>query len=312
VERKVLIAVDGSVNALKAVRYVGRTFAPVEDFKVVLLHLLPAPPQILAQEARTDPASLKRLKTLEGKNRRQSEKVIGRAEEELARTGLTPDRIEKLVRPTKDGVAREIVFEAQNGLYDSLILGRRGLGRLQELFIGSVSQKCLQAVKSIPVWIVDGEAHGRKILIALDGSEDSFRAVDHVGFIAARHPELTILLLHVSSSLAQYCTLGFDEEVQAIEEETILMEEDYCMRNFFGQAREMLVRAGVPASRIEVRFQAKSMDIARSILQAAKEEDCKTIVVGRTGVSKARELFLGSVTNRLIQAAADRAVWVIV
>ncbi|MBW2618044.1 MAG: universal stress protein, partial [Deltaproteobacteria bacterium] len=71
-------------------------------------------------------------------------------------------------------------------------------------------------------------------------------------------------------------------------------------------------RAGVDKSRVEVRFQPKSMDIARSILQAAKEEDYKTIVIGRTGTSKARELFLGSVTNRAIQTAADKAVWVIV
>ena len=50
-------------------------------------------------------------------------------------------------------VAREIVNEANTG-YDTIVMGRRGISAIKAFFIGSVSQKVLQAIKDKSVLIV--------------------------------------------------------------------------------------------------------------------------------------------------------------
>jgi len=310
-ERKVLIAIDGSTQSLKAVRYVGRTFGPVEGFRVDLLHLIKGAPPFLVQEAKTDPHALARLKTIQAKVRRQGEDFLAQAREEAARSGIDPERVTARQAEIKTGLAKDIVFEAQNGLYDALVMGRRGLGRVQEMFMGSVSSQCVELAKSVPVWLIDGQVDSDKVLLALDGSEDSFRAVDHVGFILARHPRLTATLVHVSTSLAAYCSLEEDEELARIQEELLKKEEDYCLTNYFGRAIKMLTEAGVDRDRIQVNFIPKSVELARTILKEARDGGYGTIVVGRRGLSGLKGLLLGSVSNRIIQGGQDMAVWVV-
>ena len=310
-ERSVLIAVDGSHNSIHPARHIARIFGQVPDFKAVLLHVIKAPPPFLVQEAKTDPKALGRLKQLEAKVKKEAQKVLDKAEEEMIRAGMPKEGIEKRSIRMTTGLAKDIVFEAQNGLFDALVVGRRGLGLVQEMILGSVSQQILDLAKSVPVWVVDGEPLGAKVLIALDGSEDSFKAVDHVGFVLAEHPEAHIHLVHVSSALADYCEFGDDSELDELELELLKKEEDYCLTHYFSRAIKMLTQAGVKRERIEVDFRVKKLDLARTILQAGEEKGSATIVVGRRGLSRLKGILLGSVSNKIIQSGRNKAVWVV-
>ena len=310
-ERSVLIAVDGSHNSIHPARHIARIFGQVPDFKAVLLHVIKAPPPYLVQEAKTDAKALSRLKQMQAKVKKEAQKVLDKAEEEMIRAGMPAARIQKKSIPMTTGLAKDIVFEAQNGLYDAVVVGRRGLGLVQEMLIGSVSQQVLDLAKTVPVWVVDGEPVGHKVLIALDGSEDSFRAVDHVGFVLAGHPEAHIHLVHVSTALADYCEFGDDSELSEMEMEMLKKEEDYCLTHYFSRAVKMLTEAGVPRERIEVDFRVKKLDLARTIIKAGEEKGSATIVVGRRGLSRLKGILLGSVSNKVIQSGRHKAVWVV-
>ena len=54
----------------------------------------------------------------------------------------------------KEGIARDIVAEAERSKADMLILGRRGISGFKEFFLGSVSQKVLQLCKEKSVLLV--------------------------------------------------------------------------------------------------------------------------------------------------------------
>lgn len=311
-QRKVLAAVDGSHHSMAALRYLGSTFGSVDSFHIVLLNMISAPPPVLLQEARTKGEALAKLKMLRGRMRVRAEEVLDRSQEELEKAGIPTERIERTISEARGGTAKSIIFEAQNNLYDALVMGRRGMGRFQEMFVGSVSQKTVAEAQTVPVWIVDGDALGDKVLVALDGSEDSFKAIDHVGFIVSRHPEIEVILCHVSSSLARACPLEMDDELKRLEEEMLKAEEDRCMSTFFNQARKMLLEHGVADDQITIHFRTKGLETARAILADARETKAGTVVIGRRGVSRTRDVLLGSITSRVVQGASDLAVWVVV
>lgn len=310
-QRKVLIAVDGSVESLMACRYIGYAMASDPEFEADLMHIIPAMPPILVQEARTSGQALIRMKQTMAKGRNRAEAVLSRAEEELIRAGMTKPRIGRVVTEAKGDVALTLVREAENGLYDALVSGRRGLGRVQEMFIGSVSQKVIQKARSVPVWLVDGETLGHKVLVALDGSEGSFKAVDHVGFMLARYPDKEIILFHSDTELAKYCRLDVDDELADFESELLKKAEDQCLKTFFARAVKILTETGVDPGRIEIVFRAKRLDASRAILAEAKERGCGAIVIGKSAAGRAKELFIGSVTSRVVQGGSDLAVWVV-
>jgi nucleotide-binding universal stress UspA family protein len=52
-------------------------------------------------------------------------------------------------------VAEDILEEAQAGAYDTVVLGRRGLGLAKSLLLGSVTQKVVDHAKGCAVTIVE-------------------------------------------------------------------------------------------------------------------------------------------------------------
>jgi nucleotide-binding universal stress UspA family protein len=59
------------------------------------------------------------------------------------------------VRKKKVGIARDILKEAENGKYDTLVIGRRGITGIKQFVFGSVSNKIVQLARKIAVIVVD-------------------------------------------------------------------------------------------------------------------------------------------------------------
>ncbi len=102
---------------------------------------------------------------------------------QLGRRGIAAGQVSTQIMLSRAGVAAEIIFEAQNGLFDALLIGRRGMTRIKELVMGSVSASVAQGCHDLPVWIVDGKVNSRKFLLSVDKSLNSLKAADHLGFI---------------------------------------------------------------------------------------------------------------------------------
>ena len=64
-----------------------------------------------------------------------------------------------------------------------------------------------------------------------------------------------------------------------------------------------LTEAGFPEANVELRLKIDSLDPARDIIEQAKIERIRTIVVGRRGRSQVEALLLGSVSAKVAQYA---------
>jgi nucleotide-binding universal stress UspA family protein len=78
------------------------------------------------------------------------EEAIGR----LQSAGLNRDRISSKIRSGVASRAEAIVEEARKSGCGTIIVGRRGMSRVREFFMGRVSKKVLQLAKWNAVWVV--------------------------------------------------------------------------------------------------------------------------------------------------------------
>ena len=263
-DKKILVAVDGSPAALKAVDYVGlMEGAMIRELKVTLLYIMNPVPPYLRRDGQRDPESFKRLRELETRNRKQAAEVLDKCTEHLVRHGMAPEAVEKKPLPRSSDAARDILFEAEQGLYDALVLGRRGISKAQELFLGSVTNKVVQHAERLPLWVVGGQVTSLKVLCPVDGSEGSLKAVDHLAYMLGENPECKITLLHVGASLGNYCTLDFMETELAEGIEADIMHSDaQCMDDFYARALRVLEQSGLSPEQVETKTIEGGMSVS--------------------------------------------------
>lgn len=158
--KKILIATDGSEASMKAVRYLGETVMGSKDIKITVFSVLPEPPKGLGKAlgdlAKVTPQFKEGLSILEQVRIRQEKELQGALEESkrvLIDAGIAERNIDIKARRRREGIARDIIREAEKGGYDTIVVGRRGISGA--FFFGSVSDKIVKYAKNCAVWVVD-------------------------------------------------------------------------------------------------------------------------------------------------------------
>ena len=72
----------------------------------------------------------------------------------LKNAGLNSDRISTKIATGMASRAKAIVEEAKNGGYGTIVVGRKGLSRVEEFIMGRVSNKVVELAKGMAVWVV--------------------------------------------------------------------------------------------------------------------------------------------------------------
>ncbi len=158
--RKMLIAIDGSKNALKAVDYVGHQFRGIDDLEITLLHVLPYVPtsfwddgHILTSEEREE-----RKKVVDkwlSNQQRALEPLFREAMEVLAGRGIKSHQVTTKSISDSADVAGSILEEARDGGYQTLVVGRCGLSPAKHFVMGSVTTKIINHGAGITVCVVE-------------------------------------------------------------------------------------------------------------------------------------------------------------
>lgn len=307
-EKKILIAMDGSGNSKKAIEYTVKMESVFKDMRYILLNMQPKLSEFLVEDARRDPKAKVALQDVINKNKENSHKILDESKSMMIKLGVDEKNIEIISHPMAMGTAKGILDYAKQSLCDAIVMGRRGLSRLAESFMGSVSNNVLEYTNVTPVWAVGSDVKSSKIMIAVDGSESALRAVDHVSFMIGENPDITITLLHVSPRLRDYCTIEFDEEGDTIDE-VITQGDKQCIDSFYIHARQRFKEAGIKDGQIDIKQVVSTLNIGKTIVDEAKKGDFGTLVIGRRGVDNS--FFMGSVSRYILYHATDRAVWLV-
>jgi nucleotide-binding universal stress UspA family protein len=141
INRKFIIAVDGSECAHRAVAFVAEMIGGLDGYLVRLVHVVrggsPDNEKIVSENGLGDSSS-----------------IFHQAVSILSNAGIAPENIST---KTIGGVlsrAGAIVGAAEKGDWGTIVVGRRGWSSVSDFFIGRVSNKVVHAGRKDTVWIV--------------------------------------------------------------------------------------------------------------------------------------------------------------
>ena len=131
----------------------------------------------------------------------------------------------------------------------------------------------------------------RKILIAMDGSDNAVLGAAYAGEMLANRTDVSITLIHIQT------------------EESAQYEKE--IRQIMNSAKNILIKAGISESAITIFFRKKKAGIARDLLEEIAANNYGTVIVGRRGLSRTQQFLFGSVSNKIVQNAKGCTVWVV-
>ena len=297
---KILLAVDGSDQAFEAVRYVSQLFPP-KRMEVVLFHALSKVPEGF-WDVEKSPEFKHKLSSVAAWATREEtviREIMQRARQLFLDKGVPEDKVSVKIGERKKDIAKEIMAESQRG-YDAVVVGRLGKSQLKDLVWGSVANKLIARLTDVPVCVVGGSPQVGKILLAMDTSQEAVKALDFAGTMMDI-TDCEVTILHVIRGLESW-TADAGEELQEAERAAKILLEN---------AIDRLERAGLNRDRISTKIRSGAASRAGAIVEEARNSGCGTIVVGRRGLSRVKEFFMGRVSKKVLQLAKWNAVWVV-
>jgi len=303
---KILVAVDASDRCMETIRHITQR-DPFQKKHLVLYHVFITLPDFY-WDIEMEPKSrgaVAYVRDWEAAQKNKIEQFMEKARQILIDAGFPKEAITVKIKKSEKGIAKDIVEEAKSG-YLAVIISRSGEGELPEPFLGSNASNVIQKLHFVPVFIAGKKLSGKNILVALDRSEGAMRAVDFVGELMGGY-DFKVTLLHVIRNGAHIKSLSSHKPLP--EEEVKIEEEN--LKAVFDEAKRRLIDYGFKPDHVTSKVITGTLSPPRAIVQEAEQGGYSPIVIGRRGLSKFQEFFIGSVSNQVIQLGVEQAVWVV-
>jgi len=250
-------------------------------------------------------ATVKQVHAWEVGHRKKIKAYMGSAREILLKAGVPPDAVTVKIQRRKKGFARDIIREARDN-YEAVVTRRRGMSGLRRMVLGSIATKLIERLTFIPILLAGRTPPNNKILLAYDGSEGARRAVDFVGRTLGGF-DYRVCLMHALRG----------RENEQPNKQQLYSPRQYAesarkeMAAELSAARNKLIDMGFKAHQLSTRVVTGVASRAGAIAGEAQQKNYGTIVMGRRGLSRVREFFIGRVTNKVVHLARERTVWII-
>ncbi len=219
-----LVTISTNADNLCGVRFVGSFFNDRSEHLVTLLHI-----------CRLDCDNMSKSLTEMWQNPEEKgacsltgglKRSLDKATELLSQGNFSIERTITKTAVERYGKVKDILTEGSQGSYDAIVLGKRASYALQWMFERPAEEVAQAMIRDsccdVPLWICPEVEPGRKnILLCVDGSDNAYRAVDHVGFILSSEAQHSITLFHVNNSTASESTEIFAKAEEILRDHTI-------------------------------------------------------------------------------------------
>jgi len=159
---KILVAVDDSDQAVRAVQYVGSLLRDTHNVGVTLFHVLkPMPRELMEHGGSENPEIEDHLGVQLRKDQEDWVKTEGAIEypillkalERLGQTGFPIDRVTLKFGHERD-IADTIIDEAKSGNYGTIVVSRHETSGVKRLFGNGITDRLLREVSGVAIWVL--------------------------------------------------------------------------------------------------------------------------------------------------------------
>ncbi len=284
-----LVTISNDTENLYGARFACSFFNSTEEHALTLLHICRLDGNDMNKalmEMWTNPDDLQNQISI------GAMRAIEKSRQLLNGCSFSIDQVITKTVAERYGKVKDILVEGAQGLYDAIILGRRATYAFQWMFEKPADETAHAMIResccTSPLWICPELEPGRKnVLLCVDGSTDSLRAVDHVGYILADQDQHAVTLFHVENGARS----NSDE--------------------LFAQATKILNEHGVRDDRID-RQCTWGLSVPGSILGESVKGGYAAVAVGLHGQEHGllKEINLaGGTTAKLISKIEKAALW---
>lgn len=270
------------------------------------MHIQPGISQYLRDEARSDATVRKTVTASRERNQAESMEILETAKAMMLREGVPEDVVDTVSQERMLGLSKDLIEYAYRDDYDAIVLGRRGLSRIQEVFMGSTSAQVVSHSLGTPVWIVDGDVRPQRILVAVDHSRSANQLVEYVSLMCEGIKDIHVTFYRIYPDESMEIPIGQDA---ATVDAMLADVESKASARFWPEVVGRMGKAGITSSQIEMRTAARTGKVGKMILDEARLNNFDTVVVGRRGDSKA--FYFGRTSHYVTERMTEKTVWVV-
>ncbi len=285
-EKHLLLAVGDDMSSLHGARFLCSFFDQKAPIKVTLCYVSSSsgPQDQRPQTSSMD--SMDRKATASSSS--ASHESIDAGIDLLVSRGFQKEKVIANYRDKRLGTVKDLVHEGQRGMYDSVILGRRGYAMFEQAFASSVSRQMLEQNIDFPLWVCRQPEEGRRhVLLCMDPSEPSMRIADHVGFMLEGETRHDIKLFYV------------DEGGSGNIKETL------------DRGKQLLLKNGVHDKRISTQI-VRSSNVPDAILSEVGKGAYSVVAMGRGGSPQKgllKRWLIGSRSLKVFEELSKSVLW---
>ena len=148
--------------------------------------------------------------------------------------------------------------------------------------------------------------NNKKILIAVNTSKNSRRAVSYVSKILRGFSGFRVVFLHVIDPPEE------DYFSCRAEQEKWMAQHGIEIDRLLEEYRQIFIREGFDPKALSLRKTLRFRpSVAECILEEQHRLGCGTVVVGRQALSRSEEFLFGSISSKIVSHAKNCTVWVV-
>ena len=147
--RNILIAVDESENAKRAVLYVKDLLAGLLGFHITLITIIPELPEDYFMSESEKTGWIKEKHS-------SARRIIEGYHKIFTEAGFREEDVKShAVMKKCPSIAECILNEKENLACGTVVIGRRGISKKEEFIFGSTSSKILHTAKDCSIWVIE-------------------------------------------------------------------------------------------------------------------------------------------------------------
>ncbi len=307
--KKILFAVDGSSKCFQALESIAHLVSHQHCFHFTLFHCTPQVSHLYPGElweAESAVALAARTQT------EHAQEIFAEAKRILVENGIAEDRIVSTLKTNSTDPGSDILDEAKNHGFETVIVGRRGRSPAQSLLLGSVSSRVAEYADNRTVWVVDAPVREtRKVLIAVEGHPECRALTYYAAEWLAPVANLSYTIFHLLPPLPP--TFWDDGHILDEKERSRRQLElrnwkkqwNDKVEKFMDEGRHALEANGVAPDAIQTRVERVREGIARDILKEIERHHYQLVVIGKRSFKKRKPFLMGGHANKILHHAKE-------